>query len=278
MMERREWLGSALAAALQVKAKQAKVGCQTRSYMAPNRNRAKLLEMLDDIAAAGYEGVETNFISVEDAFLNPKPMVDELKKRKLSLIGLHMGINWNEPEKVAQGVEIFERVAAGVRDLGGSHLIVSGAAAGDALKRKCDLLNGLSIRTRELGVRLAVHNHTEEALNNWQEFRYLLANTGPHVWLLVDAGHAIMARQDPWLLLKEHSRRIAGIHLRDRTPEKPVLLGQGNLDLKGLSAAMGQTQWAGWLIVELEGYPLEGVTGAQGVRDARTRIRKEVGV
>ncbi len=254
------------------------VGCQTRSYMAPNRDGAKLKAMLDDIAAAGFAGVETNYISVERSFADPAPMIAEFGRRKLSLIGLHMGIPWNNASRMEAALAVFETVVQGVTALKGTHVVISGEASGDALKRKCETLEKLSRRTREAGIRLAVHNHTEEALEDWKEFRYLLAHTGKDVWLLVDAGHAIMARQDPWLLLREHGGRIAGIHLRDRLPEKPVLMGQGQLNLADLGRAVKDARWNGWLIVELEGYPMEGVSPEQGVREARRLIRRDVGV
>lgn len=277
MLRRRDLAGLA-ALALQAGPTGLKVGCQTRSYMAPNRDRAKLMTMLDDIAAAGFAGVETNFISVEQSFADPAPMITEFRRRKLSLIGLHMGIPWNNAERMDAALATFETVVKGVTALKGTHVVISGEATGDALKRKCETLEKLSRRTREAGIRLAVHNHTEEALDDWKEFRYLLAHTGPGVWLLVDAGHAIMARQDPWLLLREHGGRIAGVHLRDRLPDKPVLMGQGLLNLKGLGRAVKESNWTGWLIVELEGYPMEGVSPEQGVREARRMIRQDVGV
>lgn len=268
-----------LMAALAARTHGVRVGCQTRSYMTPNRDRTKLVAMLDDIAAAGFEGVETNYISVEESFALPAAMKAEFAARKLSLIGLHMGIPWNDAGRVGEALATFETVARLIKALEGSHVIVSGHAAGqEALARKCETLERLSRRTAEAGIRLAVHNHTEEALDDWKEFRYLLAHTGRDVWLLVDAGHAIMARQDPWRFLAEHGNRIAGVHLRDRLPDRPVLLGRGSLSLPGLGAAISKTKWTGWLIVELEGYPMEGVTSEQGVRDARRMIRKSVGV
>jgi sugar phosphate isomerase/epimerase len=254
-----------------------RVGCQTRSYMPPNRDRAKLMGMLDDMARLGYEGFETNYISVEESFENPAPMRDEIAKRKLALIGLHLGIPWTRPERMNAAMETFHRVVKGTKALGGSHVILSGQAAGDALKRKCDALDKMAAECREQGIRLTVHNHTEEAAENWKEFRYLLAHTGRDVWLLVDAGHAIMARQDPWAFLAEFPGRISGLHLRDRTPEKPVLMGKGHLNLKGMGETIRRAKWQGWLIVELEGYPLDGVTGAEGVRNARRLIRQHTG-
>ncbi|MDX1984573.1 MAG: sugar phosphate isomerase/epimerase [Bryobacteraceae bacterium] len=276
-MQRRHFLAGALVPAALGASSGLKVGCQTRSYMAPNRDRAKLTGMLDDIAAAGYTGVETNYISVEESFANPAPMRGELAGRGLSLIGLHMGIPWEKAELMDAALDTFHRVVKGTSALGGTHVILSGQAGGEALKRKCEMLPKMAATCREQGIHLAIHNHTEEALDNWREFRYILANTGPDVGLLLDAGHAIMARQDPWAFLREFPGRTAGLHLRDRTPEKPVLMGKGHLNLKGLGQAIRESKWKGWLIVELEGYPLDGVSGAEGVREARRMIRAHTG-
>ena len=41
-----------------------RAGCQTRCYGSPIRDKQKLLAVLEHLAAAGYEGFETNFASM----------------------------------------------------------------------------------------------------------------------------------------------------------------------------------------------------------------------
>ncbi|HYM12380.1 MAG TPA: hypothetical protein VEU62_16710, partial [Bryobacterales bacterium] len=89
MSTRREFFLVSLGAALArsgAAAEGVRLGCQTRAYGSPIRDRAKLLSVLDDLAALGYAGFETNFASLEASFADPEPMRKEIEKRRIGLI------------------------------------------------------------------------------------------------------------------------------------------------------------------------------------------------
>src|SRR4051794_8883666 len=74
-----------------------RVGCQTRSYGQPPRTLAGLLPLIVDMAGAGYQGFETNYVllnSIEDAAA-AKPQIE----KRLPLIGLHFGVLLHLPER-----------------------------------------------------------------------------------------------------------------------------------------------------------------------------------
>ena len=50
---------------------------------------------------------------------------------------------------------------------------------------------------------------------------------------------------------RKHYRRVAGLHVRDHREGKEVNLGEGEIDLKGLAAALHDTGWSGWVILEV---------------------------
>ena len=72
------------------------------------------------MAAAGYAGFETNYISLEAGFANPAPLRAEFAKRKIELIGLHAGAALHTPEQVTKAEALFAHVAAGEEGLAGA--------------------------------------------------------------------------------------------------------------------------------------------------------------
>src|SRR5436309_12729606 len=73
-LSRRELVPAVLAASLgQAAARRVRLGCQTRAWGSPLRDRTQLLAALADLHDLGYEGFETNFASLEASFADPQP-------------------------------------------------------------------------------------------------------------------------------------------------------------------------------------------------------------
>ncbi|MBL8177783.1 MAG: sugar phosphate isomerase/epimerase [Bryobacterales bacterium] len=271
MMRRRSLLIAAAAAAGLPAAEGIRVGCQSRSYAPPSRDVRQFLGYLDDMAAAGYEGFETNYISLEAGFTDPAPLRAEIAERKMELIGLHAGSALHTPEQTVKAEELFARVAAGVKALGGSYAMLSPAAGKDAglWKSKAEAIERLAAICRKAGVELLVHNHVEEARNNFEELRFLLRASS--VRLLVDIGHAARAGVNAAEFCEQHHARIAAVHVKDWKDDHntQVTLGRGDVPVISALAALRKRKWRGWVIAELEGNAVPGVTREQNVRDAR---------
>jgi len=285
-MNRRDFMGVAASAAMLGAASQGvRIGCQTRSYFAPVKDRSRLLRALDDIAAAGFAGFETNQLCLADAFANPGPMKEEMARRKLELFGLHLGGRLHETAGAAKAREDTLRVAKGIRALGGGALVFSPAAVNGltgaelqaAFHRKADELTALGRICNGEGVRLCVHNHNEETLRGWAEFRVTGDKTRPReVWFLVDLGPSALTGQDPVSFLTDYHSRIAGLHVRDYQGEKQVRLGAGSVNLKGAAEALNRLRWSGWVLVEQEAGTIPGLTTEQASRQALKYIREEM--
>lgn len=275
MMIRRTFLLAAAAARLAA-ASPIRIGCQSRSYAAPSRDVNTFLKYLDDMAAAGYEGFETNYISLEESFVNPAAMRKELASRKLELIGLHAGAPLHTPEQVTKAEALFAKVAAGAHGLGARYVMLSAAAGKDngLWPAKAAAIERLTQACGKAGVELLVHNHVEEARNNFEEFRFLLQHS--KVRLLVDIGHAARAQVNAAAFCAEHHQRIAAVHVKDWRGDhsSQVTLGTGDVDVKGSLLALRKKNWQGWVIAELEGNPVPGVSAQENVRQAREFLRK----
>ena len=284
-LSRRECLALAAAPLLAAQTKP-RVGCQTRAYGSPIPDKTKLLSVLEDLEAAGYDGFETNFRSLEHSFDDPAPMRREIEKRGVPLIGLHLGAGLFEPAKLDAERAQALRCARAARALGGEHLIVSGrqlptGAEGrvlpGALEAKAREAESLGAELRAMGVRLSIHNHTHEVAHDAAELRRLLAlTTNENVGLLFDVGHVHHDEVDSAAFLREHGERITGLHVRDVKGGDEVLIGTGAIDFDALGKAVRDTSWGGWVIVEVN--ERKDISSRDLVNRARGHLRKTMGV
>ena len=258
-----------------------RLGCQTRAYGSPIRDRDKLLAVLEDLAGLGYEGFETNFASLEHSFADPAPMRNQIEKRRIELIGLHLGVGFFDPARFEQEQARIAEVARAVQALGGTHLMLSGnqppASSGgwDAgkLARKCEQLDRAGRACRALGVRLCSHNHTHELEQGGAHLKALLEGTDPReVSFVLDVGNVFPPEFSALHIARRYGSRLAAFHLRDTARGKEVLMGSGGFDFAALGRALGETRWAGWLIVEMN--PRQDIPSRRMVEAARDYLRK----
>jgi inosose dehydratase len=283
-LPRRGFLGGLLAAAAAPAPAGIRVGCQTRVYGVPIRDTQKLLSILDDLRATGYQGFETNFASLEASFADPAPLRAEFEKRAVPLIGLHLGARLTQPDQIEKEQAQIERVARAVRGFGGTHLVLSGsgiptAADGkldlEILKRKAREFSRAGKICRDLGIRLASHNHPQETERNGEEMIAVLSATDPQlVSLLLDIGYTHLARLDAPAFIKKYGARIDGFHVRDYRGKQEAPMGQGEVDLRGLARALAETRWAGWVILEMN--TMRDVPSRDLVAGARAYMKKEM--
>ncbi|MGC1577520.1 MAG: myo-inosose-2 dehydratase [Beijerinckiaceae bacterium] len=70
-------------------------------------------------------------------------------------------------------------------------------------------------KLRELGLTLVYHHHMGTVVQSEPEINRLMAETGPHVKLLLDTGHAAWGGADPAALASRYRERIAHVHAKD---------------------------------------------------------------
>ena len=260
-MRRREFLGVGTAAAAAFAAGGTiRAGCQTRAFGSPVRDRSLLPGIYRDLAETGYAGFETNFASLEFAFADPGPARKEFVSRGLDLIGLHVGLRLQHADMAAAEMEKAQRIARGVRDLGGKHLICSGPGLGrtaagiDAgqLERWCANVGRVGRYCKEIGVRFCLHNHGAELAHNAEELQAVMSRTDPgEVSLLLDLSYFPDAglKAEEWIA--RYASRLAGLHVREHVDGKEVMLGEGRLDAGAVASALRQASWSGWVILEV---------------------------
>ncbi|MBL8217182.1 MAG: sugar phosphate isomerase/epimerase [Bryobacterales bacterium] len=258
-----------------------RLGCQTNAWRIQPGDFGQFLAVLDKVKGYRYDGFETGFRNVETRFAEATAARAELAKRRLVFLGCHIFLLEYDKATSLPPADLVERVITGAAALGAERVILSGASVGAnraAQKRKAEALQRHGDLCRKAGLRgVAYHNHDREFVDGAGEIEALLADTaGGAVQLVMDAGHAWLARADVPAFFTKHAGRIDGMHLRDFQDREQVPLGQGVFPLVALAGAVRARRWAGWVINEEE--RLNDVKpGDTAVGPARKRMREVFG-
>lgn len=205
-----------------------------------------LVELLRELAAAGYAGVET----VGTQGVAPEVLRDALADAGLALASAHVPL--------ADLRRDPDAVAAEHLTLGTPLLVVPWLAPED---RPGDLagweglgreLDALGARLGEAGLRLAYHHHDFELARHGGRdgLTALLDAAAPErLGVELDAGWLAAVGEDPAAWLAAWAPRVARLHLKDLDPGRTppwTDVGDGTLDVAAVleAAAAGGVAWA----------------------------------
>jgi inosose dehydratase len=215
-------------------------------------------EVLASFHGAGYRRVELN-----QDFFQP-----DLRERTLALLAKHK----LAPETLYAGTTMHERAAAKksvkeVLDLArllkphGTRIIVTNPSPKPQQAQKTDeeletqarYVDQLGAELLQQGIKLAVHHHTPELVDNAREWRHLLKHTNPRqVFCCVDVHWAYRGGQDVMTFLRETGDRLVEVHLRNS--KQGVWMedfGPGDIDYQKVADYLRGISFNGYLIVEL---------------------------
>lgn len=241
-------------------------------------------QVLDGIAAAGYEGTELGPYGYLPT--DPTTLAAELGRRALGLGSSFVPVALADP--AARDAAVAEVLTVGrlLARLGVPEVIVADAgddarvttagmdgagwtdAQWDAAIRTFDVLAD-ALRD-ELGMRIVVHHHAGTYLETPAEIDRLLDRTEPgRVDLLLDTGHYVYGGGDPVDLMARRGERIRYVHYKDLDAGKLaairrdridmrtawrrgvfVPLGEGCIDFPELTRMLRMRDYDGWIIVE----------------------------
>lgn len=252
-------------------------------------------EVLDQIAAAGYEGTELGPYGYLPT--DPTVLAQELASRGLSLGSSFVPLPLEDPLHRERYVEKALAVGRLLGTQGVTELIVADDEDGErarlagrvpadgsaswspaAWREAAATLHAIARALRDaLGMRVVVHHHAGTFVETPAEIDRLLAETDPDlVGILLDTGHAVYGGADPLDLVRRHGDRVRYVHLKDARKaelsrvhalEVPMdeawrrgvfcPLGEGVVDFPRLVEALRACGYAGWLIVEQDVVPDE---------------------
>lgn len=222
---------------------------------------ADMAQAFSDIAAAGYKGVEI----FDGNLLEYADRKDELKallqRTGLDLLAVYSGANLIFPDVAAEEFEKIRRVADLAAEFGTTHLVVGGGAKRLAGAEPGDrAATGAGLETcREIaegaGLRAHYHPHLTTLAEAPDEIAEIFAHTG--IDFCPDSAHLAAGGCDVPALIRQWADRISYVHLKglQSDPFGFTPLGQGDLDMTGIVAALSETGFDGWITTELDAWP-----------------------
>lgn len=231
-----------------------------------NRND---LQAIKDIAAAGYEGIQLRSNILPEFGDKPAALRDLLAEHHLTFVAFSSGSVKIDPASEQQTIAEHAAHAKFVHDAGGMYLQVTDErpkgrdAAADDYKRMGRLLTEIGKRSADFGVTLGYHNHARALGERPEEVDQVLGAADPrYVKLELDTAYYQMAGGDNTAVIRKYRDRVLFLHLKDfesPVPDAPpdrnyrfLELGRGKVDFKGIFAALAETKFRGWAIVELD--------------------------
>ena len=249
-----------------------------------NPNGDKLEPWLDEVKAAGYDGV-AGFAEWgwQDYLAKPAEFGRLLANHGLKLASMDIGVHANFDQ--------YRQACRFMAELGARHLVCLGGWG----KEPADfaalggLLNRIGEIALEFGVHAVYHNHTGNTGETFEDMDRLLACTDPgKFFVMCDTGHATKdfvkqpVAQRATLFLEKYWDRLDFIEFKDWNPETDLNtpLGEGQCDFAAVFGLLKAKQYKGWITVEQNGHEgrSRGRLPLECAKISREFIRKGMGV
>jgi inosose dehydratase len=241
--------------------------------------------VLEAIAGAGYAGTDLG----PPGYLGEGDVLRErLEASALEIVGGFVPIAFSEPERWDEGLaglrhtlDLFAAAGADdarpvLCDAGGPERLANPGRGGDDPSmrlgdgRWAALVDGVARAAdaaRERGHEPVFHHHTSTYVEGLPEIERFLEDSD--IPLLLDSGHLAVAGGDPVAALRDWGPRVGAVHLKDvrldvlrvvKEERADTLtawrrglfcaLGDGDVDLAGFCAALGEAGYEGWVVIE----------------------------
>jgi inosose dehydratase len=258
--------------------------------------------VLDEIAAAGYEGTElgvVGYLPEEPGRLEP-----ELAQRGVELVAGYVHCPATDAEELEKARALTHRVSRTLQALHAKHLVIIDerpperlATAGNSRSARrlddrqfgtlIDSLRTLArIATGDYGLTPVLHHHAAGYIEFRDEIDRAVDALAPAgVRLCLDTGHAAYAGIDAADLYSAYRDVVGYLHLKDVDPtvrDRAISegldfwsavragifcpVGQGMVDFPRLQDALSRGGYEGWATVEQDREPSEAASAAERAR------------
>lgn len=198
----------------------------------------RIIGVIGENGFAGVEGVQVNTES---------ELIEVLKIKKKHGIEI---VSVSSSNKKA-GIEFSEVLGCEFCQVGGWSR--NKLLSGDVLK-DIDLLRNelaeMALYAEKRGVKIAVHPHLGQILENREEIDYFMEKERRNLFLLLDTAHQFAAGADPGELFKKYRDRTAHIHLKDWNGKNAEVIGNGTAGIEQFIEMINKEGYDGWLGVE----------------------------
>lgn len=215
-------------------------------------------QALREIAAAGYAGCELFDGNVAAYEGREGELRDLLEETGLALIAVYSGANFVFREILSEELWRIERTAGSAAALGAEHLVVGGGAKRvggmteedyDALAEALDQVVAIAERQ---GLVASYHPHLTTIVESPDDLERVMSRS--RINFCPDTAHLVAGGGDPAELIRRYADRVRYVHLKDFSPNPFAFLplGEGEVDLEGVLAALRESGFEGWITVELD--------------------------
>jgi sugar phosphate isomerase/epimerase len=280
-LSRRNWLRSVGAAALATAAWRGSSAAQTAPSEARRirwaagwllwrdykPRRFTLADALQDLKAAGADGIEFTPRPGElaAAGLTTDSVVRLLRDAGLVVSAHYFSGPFYDPAKKAELFAQAREKIDSLRAFGARHIVVGPPAAPaglsrmDVIARIAPVLNDLGRLARDHGMVIGVHPHLNTVIESPEETEAIMERCDPAlVGLALDTGHVHLAGGDVVATVIKHGARLNYFHFKDgvRPYSRPDFfpnlrdLGSGEVDFPGVMGALRDIRYQGWINIE----------------------------
>ncbi len=235
------------------------------------RTYADMARAIDDIAAAGFAGVEMfdgNLLDYQD---KPATLRKLLDAAGVQLVASYSGCNFIFPDLLPEELARIDRVSAATAEAGGLYIVLGGGAQRASGIREGDYallgaaLDQAAEVARKHGISAHYHPHLSTITETPEQVRKIFAQT--RIGFCPDTAHLSAGGADVPALLAEFRDRITYVHMKglQRQPFRFTPLDEGDLDTTAILKQLETMRFEGWITTELDAWP-EPLAAAQRTR------------
>ena len=228
---------------------------------------------IEELSGLGFKGIQLRANTYAKYKDNPAEIKALLDSKGMSLVMFSSGNVEIDPAKKEANAAMHLNHARFVKALGGTSIQLTNSLrknnippTADELARLAVAMNEIGALTKEIGIQATYHNHMNQYGETPEEVDALVMAMNPaYVRLLLDVAHYHQGGGNPAEAVLKYQKVLHSLHIKDvecpikgdSNPKsyKFVELGQGNVDLLGVFAALDKIKFSGWAIVELDAVP-----------------------
>ncbi|MGQ7297928.1 sugar phosphate isomerase/epimerase family protein [Quadrisphaera sp. KR29] len=230
-----------------------------------------VIEAVREIGAVGYEGTEVFDGNLAALAHTPELLLDALAEAQVELVSVYAGANFvyadvlpDEMARLRRACELAQRFGASRLVVGGGARRVSGTTEAD-YDRLGAALDAVDDLAADHGLEASYHPHLSTIVESPSELEALMGRT--RIGFCPDTAHLAAGGGDPAALVRRYPDRLKHVHLKDIDLGTGTFLplGQGDLNLADVLAAVVEAGYDSWLVVELdstEGSPQEAAAAS----------------
>lgn len=224
-------------------------------------HEGRLGHMIEVIAKAGFTGIQPIHFWMGD-LSDPGLLEANLKLNGIELAAISLALDWKGAEETEKEREEADQTIRLLQRFPGAILCTVQKPCGRhnlEVRRQnlINIVNNVSRRAMEMGVPCSFHpNSPHTSITRTEEdYQVILpALDSTATGWTPDVGHIINAGMDPLEKMKEYASMINHVHYKDWDGEPEfALMGEGKVDLLGITQWLKDQNYKGWIVCEDEG-------------------------